>query len=294
MNLRSLLLVLIISISCDSQDPIDKVEQKKAGKFIDDWTFEVFMDSENSSSKAIFRLWIPEGITPKNILVLTPGGFSNGIGLVNLKEWQDYAKKEDLALLGVYITSASSASVNALFTGLKNISLKREIAYINDLPFLLRGFSSGGRFSHVFSSKYPNKTVAFANIKGLINNSDQISKNISELIIVGERESAERIEHLKSVFLSSRKVSKICCFAIEPNEGHSLGDSDQLVRDFFSSVLKKRSTLGNFYSEENLFLGNMNTFEYSLFSDYLFDKEKASCLIDENFAVKWASFMKNK
>ncbi len=294
MYFRSLLLVFLIGISCDSQDPISQDDKKEVGRFIDDWTFEVFLDSENGNSKAIFRLWIPEGITPKNILVLTPGGFSNGIGLVNLKEWQDYAKKEKLALLGVYVTSASSVSVNALFTGLKNISTKREVAYINDLPFLLRGFSSGGRFSSVFSSENPNKTIAFANIKGFISYSDQISKSISELIIVGEKESTERIEHLRDVFLSSRKANKICCFAIEPNEGHSLGDSDQLVRDFFSSVLKKRLILGDSYSEENLFLGNINTYEYSLFSDYQNDKEKASCLIDENFAVKWADFMKKE
>ena len=291
MNFRYLLLVFLIGISCDSKDSGSIIDQKEVGEFIDDWTFEVFMDPESSSSKAVFRLWIPEGITPKNILVLAPGGFGNGIGLVNHKEWQDYAKKEGLALLGVYVTSTSSASVNALFTGLKNISIKREVGYVNDLPFLLRGFSSGGRFAYTFSSKYPHKTVAFANIKGLIPNSDQISKSISELIIVGEMESIERIEHLKSVFSSSRRDNKICCFAIEPNEGHSLGDSDQLVRDFFSSVLKERLILGGSYSEENLFLGNIETFEYSVFSDYQNDKEKASCLIDKNFAVKWADFM---
>ncbi len=44
-------------------------------------------------------------------------------------------------------------------------------------------------------------------------------------------------------------------------------------------------------SEKDLFLGNIETFEYSPFSDYLANKEKASCLIDENFAVKWVDFM---
>ena len=292
MDLRYLFLALLISISCDSQDPISQDNQKEVGKFIDDWTFEVFLDSESNNSKAIFRLWIPEGITPKHILVLTPGGFGNGIGLVNHKEWQDYARKEELALLGVYVTSATSTSVNALMTGLKNISIKRGVEYVNDLPFLLRGFSSGGRFSHVFSSSYPKKTAAFANIKGLIFYDGQISKEIPELIIVGEKESSERKKQLKNVFLSSRKANKICCFAIEPNEGHSIGNSDQLVRDFFSSVLKKRLTLEVSMSEKDLFLGNIETFEYSPFSGYLANKEQASCLINEDFAVKWVDFMK--
>ncbi len=137
MDLRYLLLVLLICSSCDSQDQIHIDEKEEIGKFIDDWTFEVFLDSESNNSKAVFRLWIPDGITPKNILVLAPGGFGNGIGLVNHKEWQDYARKEELALLGVYVTSATLTSVNALMTGLKNISIKRDVAYVNDLPFLL-------------------------------------------------------------------------------------------------------------------------------------------------------------
>ncbi len=291
MNLKYLLLVFLF-ISCSSDEPIKVVPPKESGEFLNDWTYEVFVDPEFSQSKAVFKLWIPEGITPKYIIVLAPGGFGNGIDLVTRKLWQDYARENKVALLGVYVTSTSPTYTNALLTALNKITKERGVSYVNDLKFLLRGYSSGGRFSYVFASSYPNKTIAVANIKGLLWYEEKMSKNIAELIIVGKKESEARIESLKTVFETSRENNKICCFAIEPNWGHGIGDSDQLVRDFFSAVLDKKRISKEPLTEKNSYLGNMQTLEYSPFSDYLYNKEIASCLIDENFSIKWVDFMK--
>lgn len=296
---KYVILLVFICFSCSKGSPpeTDLDPNFVRGKFLDDWTYQVFPRDTDVFSLAIFKLWVPENIEPRAILVLSPGYNSSALGLVGLKEWQDFAKQERLALLGVQFQdgdySASPTSSDAMFYALKEISKERNINQINGLPFLLRGFSAGGLYSYFFSQYYQNRTIAFSNIKGA-RSFEAVSNNksVPGLIIAGENDTG-RVEPMKNYFLSHRANKSVWTFAIEPNSGHSVDNSDVLTRAFFSAVLKKRLLNNNLLelNEEDCILGNTDTKEVFEYSNYPYEKEKSVCLIDENFKNVWLQFI---
>jgi len=131
-----------------------------------------------------------------------------------------------------------------LFYALKELTTKNNITEANDLPFLFNGFSEGGKFSYGYSLNQKNRTIAFANIKGYMID-DGISVNtVPGLIIVGENEGSQRVLNVQNAFYLFRRNENVMSFAIEPNSGHSIDNSNDLVRAFFSAVLKKRLVNG--------------------------------------------------
>ena len=159
--LRSIF-ILCVCFAC-SNNGIE-VPTQPEGVFIDDWTYE-FRNLE-AGTNAKFKLWVPQSIKPRATLVLSIGGGGNGTNLVDLEVWRRYAEKEKLALLGIHLTVSTINAPRTLLNGLDKITTARDLSYISGLPFLLRGHSSGGYFSYNFASQYPNRTIAYANIKG--------------------------------------------------------------------------------------------------------------------------------
>jgi len=97
------LFILIVCFSCSKGGipPAQDIDPDFVRvRFINDFTYQVFSTDVDFSS-AIFSLWAPENTTVRAILVISPGSGSTSLGDVNLKEWQDYAKKESLALIGL-------------------------------------------------------------------------------------------------------------------------------------------------------------------------------------------------
>lgn len=285
-----LLLILALSlVSCNSEISVPEPDPDKntVGNFIDDWTFEVFLESGSSS---IFSLWIPDGITPKALLVLSRGGGTSGLDMVHLKEWQDYALQENLALLGTYTRASSEDGSRNLNIALANFAKERNIDQLEDLPILLRGFSSGGRFSHDYASIYPNKTLAFADIMGPVQELD--AELPPGLFILGGNDNASRNELIKNAFLKQRNLNGLACLSIDRLGYHDTGDNDELVRVFFSAMLEKSLdglTITKLNIEE-MNLGSNSFKETYSFDEYPYDKVEASCLINEAFKTKWLEF----
>ena len=239
-----------------------------------------------------FKLWVPENVRPKAILVLSIGGGANGTNLVDAKEWRDYANKEGLALLGIHLTVSFDIAPSVLLKGLGKITKARNIEYVSDLPFLLRGHSFGGVFSQVFAAQYANRTVGFANIKGSASESGQ--KMPPGLLIIGDKDLEYRRTTIKESFLLQRKNKNITCLAIALNSGHSVDKSDPLIRAFFTAILKKRLVNGQLIDlkEEDMLLGSLDNFETHTFAKYPYNKEIATCLIDDDFKNTWLQFVK--
>ncbi|AWV97047.1 hypothetical protein DJ013_02180 [Arcticibacterium luteifluviistationis] len=272
--------------SCDSApEPIAEIIER--GEIIEDWTYEFFLEGRDQNA---FRLWVPENTRVKGILVLAPGGAGNGTILANSDAWQEYAKQEKLALLGVHVNSPLGSAASNLLFALDQITKARNLAYISSLPFLLRGYSHGGRFSQEFASIYPDKTIAYANIKGTIIQTG--TKLPPSLLISGSNDTPGRNKAITQVFLAQRKLKTITCFAEEPNIGHELGNSDVLVKAFFSSILKERLKNSELITlkETDYLLGNNSNLQYSAYNLFPESIEEASCLFDEEFASIWQSF----
>lgn len=264
--------------------------QSEIGQFLSDWKYEFFL---NELNKNAFKLWMPENITVRAILVLSPGNASDGTNMVNMEEWQEYAKKEKLALVGTHVASSTDVAIANLLYAIKLISEKNNIDYLIDLPLLLRGHSHGGVFSYFFAGTHPKKTIAYANLKA--NTPIEPQRLPPGLLIAGEKDEDFRKTSMYSAFLKQRELKSIVCHAIEPDGYHGVGDVDRLVRSFFSAILKvKLNTDGtlNTLDEKSFYLGNMTTFKTYTYANYTDKKEEASCLIDDEFRNAWLDFVK--
>ena len=109
--LLCLTLVLVWSCGEDSEEMISQPETK-IGEFIDENTYRVFPKKDDNFGVAEFRLWVPEtSQSLKAVAVLVHSYNSNGLGFANSVYWQEFAKKENVALLAVHLKEGNSSSV---------------------------------------------------------------------------------------------------------------------------------------------------------------------------------------
>ena len=74
---------LLCCCSRENDGSIILPQQKIEGKFLDDFTYEVFPSAQDNFDKAVFRLWIPVDIdTLRAIVILTPGINNDGTNLI--------------------------------------------------------------------------------------------------------------------------------------------------------------------------------------------------------------------
>jgi hypothetical protein len=290
-NLVYLLFILILSIGCEKKEQVvEEQTSPEKGRFLDDWTYDVFIEN-NDVYKNTYKLWIPEGIEPRAILVLSVGGLGNGTNMVKNLAWKSFAKEEQLALLGTYVGPDFIESAENLRLAVRQIAKARGLEKIVELPYLLRGHSSGGIFSYVFAQEYKYSTLAWANIKGSMTSIDDALS--PGLFIVGENDLESRNQSIESAFNAQRESGAFSAFALEPNVGHGGGEADPLIREYFSGILNK--TLDNngdiiSIDSSEILLGNNQTLEIWSYPEYPGNKQEASCLIDSVFAKYWLEF----
>jgi alpha/beta superfamily hydrolase len=306
-----LIIILVCSLGCNkslTSNP-ENNEPTKVGEFIDEWTFRVYPYQNFDTGE--FRLWVPDNTSDlRAILILLNFDNSNGLGLANSDMWQKYAKKEHLGLLGVHFESldnggrhysdASAGSGSALLKALDAIADKHELQNLKSLPFLVRGYSSGGVFAYSFSRYVPERIVAFANIRGpivgIFNPSDKESP--PGLMLAAENDTPATIDSIIEAVHSERVNGNNWSYAIEPNSDHfgSLAASDKLIKVFFSKALSKRvidsSDELQTIPEQSGWLGNNETQKVYPFNSYPGSKEEASWLIDEEFSNLWQNYQK--
>lgn len=304
--------VLILSVfivSCeDKNDAMEVLDTETAllGEFLDDWTYEIFPTKVDNFTVAQFRLWLPDNIDDPDAILIVAGSYnSNGLGLILSKGWQEYANKENIALLsfnlkstatGNYYAIASGGSGNALLKALDAILDKHDLQNLNTLPFMSRGYSAGGIFSYYFSVFLPGRVIAYANIRGTVNSKTLVNRDIPGLMIMGEFDTGARNDNVMNTLLENRMDGGALCFVLEPGVDHfgELFDSDELIKQFFSIALKKRLVSGStqlkLIPESSGWLGDNVTKEYFDFDNYPNSRSSASWLINEDFAKSWHYF----
>src|SRR5262245_52478847 len=68
-------------------------------------TIDESVPSGNNYDKAVFRLWLPEGLTSvRAVVVMTPGSNGDGRPQVESVGWQTFAAKNKVALVGCRFT----------------------------------------------------------------------------------------------------------------------------------------------------------------------------------------------
>jgi hypothetical protein len=308
------LLILICLCACEEEiEFMDEPEPNMVlGAFIDGWTYRIFPNAGSNFDVAEFRLWVPDSSDISEIRaiqILASSYNSNGLGLAQANAWQEFAIEHDLGLLSVHFKSfnpasfyesysnANDGSGAALLTAFKAVCEYREMEELLELPFLLRGYSAGGMFSYSFSIFRPKRVLAFADIRGwIIASSSKDNKDIPGLFLLGEYDRAESNLVIKNAVKNNRLIQGPWCYAVEPGVDHfgGLEKSDKLIRNFFSACIEQRLQEGT--SELQLipihsgWLGNNESLETFSYDEYPGEKNAASWLINEEFALKWQEF----
>lgn len=300
-----IIVFFLLLCSCGgAEDEVPDRSDPPEGEFIDEYTYRVFPKPGDNFDVAEFRLWMPEEKNLKAIMVLVPSYNSNSLGMANSIFWQKFATDEHLAILSVhfkeisaasdYYAYAGSGSGRALLKGLKVLSDKYMDAGLEDLPFVLRGYSAGGVFSHSFSAFQADRVIAFANIRGgSLDITSDVNSSIPGLMLYGEYDNESRNQRIIDIVELNRESGGVWGLVKEPSVDHfgGLEKADILIQAFFSKALDKRLqentlTLKGLNVEEG-WLGNHNTFDIHSFETYPSSKKQASWLFDEEFALLW-------
>lgn len=219
------------------------------------WHAEITPDEKDNFTKAAFSLWLDDSASaPIALLVIAPGWNGDGRGAVNDAHWRAFAREQHLGLVGVCLQSdehdeqtppyhvATRGSGKALLTAIDHLASASKHPELAHAPLLFWGHSAGGQFGYGMVCFAPDRVIAFASIKGGVYLSTPVADTllVPGLFIVGEQDEVIRAMNITWLFEAGRAKRAPWCLAFEPQEGHGLGRTQELVMPFFRAVLSRR------------------------------------------------------
>ncbi|MCP4219646.1 MAG: hypothetical protein GY765_33750, partial [bacterium] len=278
-----------------------------------DYSYEIFPTETDNFTKAQFSFkLLAEAEDFRGFLILLPGHNQDGTSLVDVPQWQEFARLERLALVGVFFQDepdsywtpkaykyAEYGSGEALFSAIENFCDSIGKPGKSQLPFVLWGHSAGGVFSYYFTSHYPERVVCFAALRsgGYYQDPVRETNKVPSLIVAGERDESWIREAIIDLFNAKRSEGGLWCRAVEPDIGHDIGHSDKLVMPFYHAVLAQRLP-GEITSaaemkeavEETGWAGDTRDYLIAPYMTYTNDATPACWIPDENTARAWQLF----
>lgn len=193
--------------------------------------------------RADLYVWNPVA-QPAGVLVLIPGTNGNGERMVRDLSWQEFARRHNLALMGVSFASdlarleqgkgyyfASQGSGGLLLEGIQK-------AFSRDLPILLFGFSAGAHFTSRFVEWKPERVVTWCAYSAGSWDEPKAAR-ITPPGIVGCGEEDVRLGASLVYFKEGRVLGRPWLWIAVPKTGHSCPPSVvNFVRDYFTCILK--------------------------------------------------------
>ncbi|MGB8355662.1 MAG: hypothetical protein WCD79_17315 [Chthoniobacteraceae bacterium] len=180
---------------------------------------------------------------PKAVLVLCPGANGSGEELIRESAWQDFAKQNNLGLMGLSFASpentlhdgtgyyyASKGSGAKLLDGIQKI-------YHKDLPVLLYGFSGGAHFTSSFEEWMPQRVIAWcADSAAWWDVPAKSNSNPPGIVVCGDRD--QRYGASLLYFEQGRRAGKPWLWISIPGIGHAGSTKlDDFVRGYFVAIL---------------------------------------------------------
>jgi poly(3-hydroxybutyrate) depolymerase len=207
--------------------------------------------------KAEFRFWLPSGAkTVRALVVLVPGSNGDGRPMAADAFWQEFATKQQLALVACRFTdkphdqsfiedyvNVSRGSGQALLEVIGKFAERSGHAEIARAPLLLWGMSAGGQFNYEFVAWKPERVAAFIVNKGGIYYSALLSKaarDVPGFLFVGERDLQSRVDTITGLFAVNRRGGAVWALVVEPGAGHVVGQSRDLGALLFEEALTLR------------------------------------------------------
>jgi len=195
-------------------------------------------------------IYVVTAITnPVAILLLAPGCNGDGKYLISDPVWNEYAKSNRLALVGLSFASntedihsgkgyyyASCGSGTVLLEAVDRIFGKK-------LPLLLYGFSGGAHFVSRFSEWKPDRVMGWCAYSAGWWDIPKVSKiKPPGIVVCGEDD--ERLGASLAYFKQGRAIGKPWLWIEVKDNGHSQSKKvDLFVRNYYSLLLKKGTSL---------------------------------------------------
>ena len=272
--------------------------------------------------RARFRLWHPDGIgSVQGVVVLAPGSNEDGRSQVEDWQWQAFAARHHLALLGCDFSdkphsqmfieayaNASRGSGQALLDALTAFGDQLNRPELARAPLLLWGMSAGGQFNYEFVAWKPDRVAGFIVNKGGIYYSALLSpeaRQVPGLLFIGGKDLASRQDAIRGLFAINRRAGALWALVEEPTTAHVVGRSRAMAEMFFEDLLALRlpslSSLSQIelhpLAEKDGFTGDLKahtvqkigTEESGISVD-----DVASWLLTERIAHAWKAVSKNQ
>jgi poly(3-hydroxybutyrate) depolymerase len=206
---------------------------------------------------AEFKLWLPPGIAVvRAIALLVPGSNGDGRGQVDEPVWQEFAARQQLALVGVRLTdkphdqgfieeyvNVSQGSGQALLDAVGAFAVRTKHPELASAPFLLWGMSAGGEFNYEFVCWKPERVIAFVVNKGNIYYTALASKaarSVPGILFTGGKDLEFRTSTITGLFAMNRRGGALWALAHEPSAGHVVGRSRDVALVLFEDALALR------------------------------------------------------
>lgn len=183
---------------------------------------------------------------PRAVLILCPGVNGDGEGLVRSPKWIEYAKENQLGLVGLSFASPLSAIHDGTgYYYVKNGSGKlllqgiREL-YGRDLPLLFYGFSGGAHFTSRFVEWNPKRVLTWvAYSAGWWDEPKKSAVIPPGIVACGEEDP--RYGASLIYFKQGRALEKPWLWVSLPRTAHTASDGlDSFVMKYFAAILQDR------------------------------------------------------
>jgi pimeloyl-ACP methyl ester carboxylesterase len=279
---------------------------------------------------ADYRIWIPKGLaTVRGVIVRQHGcGEASGLVYANDLQWQALAIKHQLAILGSKYQKVGSSdddscdswavidrgSEAAFLKALDKFGQKSQHPELDQLPWVLWGFSGGADWAVQMSQKYPARTIALIAQRGggvRISSSEPtklLTADINPAVLgmpvlyaLGGSEAVntayfnEGYDLPKQVFSRFRKAGALWAIAVEADMGHGSTDTRLLAIPYLDSILTTRLTTDGTklrkVDEAKGWLANPITHEIAPISEYKGEPLQASWLPNQETAYKWQGYV---
>ncbi len=287
---------------------------------------------------ADYRIWIPKGIkTVRGVIVKQHGcggdaSTDMGLAYANDLQWQALAIKHQLAILGSkYPTDYQTVgrypddpcnswavidrgSEDALLKALDEFGQKSRHPELDQLPWVLWGYSGGADWAVQMSQKYPDRTIALIAQRGggvVISPSEPIKLLTSDinpailkmpvLYALGGAEAVntvyfdEGLDIPRKVFSRFRKAGALWAIAVEADMGHGSTDTRLIAIPYLDSILTARLATDSpklrELDETKGWLANPVTHEIAPIKQYKGDPRQAAWLPDQETAYKWQAYV---
>jgi hypothetical protein len=250
-----------------------------------------------------FRLWLPEGGTPKNVLLLMR---DSGDSIQDFegfnKVWQNLAREQNLAVVtcsfeekkeGPSAAAVEEWSGKMFLDALKKLAAEAGKPELAEAPLLMAGsFGRGSQFVCNFTAWKPERVLAVSANEGRF--ADKVNQRPACQTPFLFTQEDKKPEHKKYVdkylelMTAARRRNAPWCFAGNVRGGQS--EAAFLGANFFTAVLQQNAA-----DKKMTWLGNLRDKTITPADGDKFTGTKDTVwLPDEDFAHTWQLFVSGK